>query len=186
MNYFTRNKWRVMAFVVLITLNVATLTTFWLLKEKRTDLPVTPRSGVLDFLVKELQFDSVQKQKLIQLREKHQQQMMHIRKENRELKDAFFNLLQQPDIADSAVENAAKASLVYDVQAEIFTFQHFQQIRSICSDEQKKKFDAIIKQVLRMMAPLQRGGPQGPPQRKEDGPPPPGDMRREPPPPMQE
>lgn len=186
MNYFARNKFLVMAFVVLITLNVATLTTFWLLKEKRTDLPVTPRSGVLDFLVKELQFDSVQKQKLMQLREKHQQQIMDIRKENRELKDAFFELLQQPDIADSAVEKAAQASLVYDVQAEIFTFRHFQQIRSMCSDAQKKKFDAIIKQVLRMMAPPQRGGPQRQPPRMEEGPPPPGETRRDPPPPIQE
>ena len=186
MNYFTRNKWSVMAFVVLITLNVATLTTFWLLKEKRAHIPNTPLSGVLDFLVKELQFDSVQKQRLVQLREKHQQTMMDIRKGNRELKDAFFDLLQQPDINDSTVEKAAKASLLYDERAEILTFRHFQQIRNICSEEQKKKFDAIIKQVLRMMAPPQRGGLHGPPPRgREEGQPPPGEMRRDPPSPMQ-
>ena len=170
MNYFSRNKWGVMAFMFLIALNVATLATFWLLKEKSMAPRLALGSGVSDFLVKELEFDSVQKQKLVQLRENHQQQMMNIRKGNREVKDAFFDLLKQSDIADSTVEKAAKASLMYNERAELLTFRHFQQIRNICTEGQKKKFDDIIKEVLRMMAP-------------SGGPPPPRDGREEPPPP---
>jgi len=184
MNYFTRNKWWAIAFLLLIALNIATLATFWLLKEKNAAPRFDPKQGTADFLVKELGFDSVQKQKLQQLREEHQKQMMDVRKGNREVKDAFFDLLNQPNIADSTVEREVKTSFMYDERAEVLTFRHFQHIRNLCTEEQKKKFDAIIKEVLRMMAPPppQSGGPQGPPPGMGDGQPPPGDGKRPPPP----
>lgn len=168
MSYFNRNKWWAIAFLILIALNIATLTTFWLLKEKRGS--PGPGSGlrVADFLVKELGFDSIQKQKLLQLRDEHQRKISDLRKGNREVKDAFFDLLKQPGIADSTVERVANRSFIFDEQSAVLTFRHFQQIRNLCNDEQKKKFDAVIHEVIRMMAPPQ----PGPPFRRDDGPPP--------------
>ena len=172
MNYFTKNKWWALAFLLLIILNIATLSALWLLKDKNMGRGPNPQSGAADFLVKELGFDSIQKQQLQKLREAHQQQMMEVRQGNREVKDAFFDLLKQPGIADTTVERAARKSFVYDEQSEILTFRHFQQIRNLCTEGQKKKFDAVIKEVLRMMAPP-KPGMEGPPPRRRDGPPPP-------------
>jgi protein CpxP len=182
MNYFDRNKWWAIAFILLVALNIATLSTFWLMKEKRA--PATgPRPAVTEFLVKELGLDSLQKKELEKLREEHQQKVMDIRKNNRDAKDAFFALLKQPGITDSAVDKAAQTAALYDAQLDILTFRHFRQIRNICTDAQKKKFDQVIQEVLRMIAPPP-GKPQGPPMRG-DRPPPPSDGHEPPPPPEQ-
>ncbi|MEO8173591.1 MAG: hypothetical protein ABI581_10930 [Sediminibacterium sp.] len=188
MSYFTRNKTWAIVFLLLIALNVATLATFWLVKERRPGPPPVSQSGVVNFLTSELGFDSLQKKELIKLHRLHQEQMQEIRKNNREAKDAFFDLLQQQDIPDSVVEKAAKESAKYDSETDVLTFHHFQRVRNLCNETQKKKFDEVIQQVLRMTAP-QQGRPQGPPPRRgegmHDGPPPPGDERRGPPPPQQ-
>lgn len=188
MSYFTRNKTWAIVFLLLIALNVATLATFWLVKERRPGPPPVPQSGVVDFLTKELGFDSAQKSELVKLHESHQEKMREVRKHNRDAKDAFFALLQQHDIADSVIEKAAKESAKYDSETDVLTFHHFQQVRNLCNETQKKKFDSVIQQVLRMIGPPQ-GKPQGPPpHRGEDMPdgPPPGDDRRGPPPPPQQ
>lgn len=187
MSYFNRNKWWALAFVLLVTLNVATLATFWLVREKNAPQQMGSRAGVTDFLVKELGLDSAQKQKLIQLREEHQQKIMEIRKGNREAKDALFDLLRQPDAADSAVEKAARNAAAFDAQVDLLTFRHFQQVRGLCTETQKKKFDQVIQNVLRMIAPPP-GRPQGPPPpgREGGGLPPHGDDPGHPPsPPVQ-
>ena len=190
MSYFNRNKWWAIAILLLVVMNVATLTTLWLIKDKRPGPPTDPKSGVVDFLVKELGFDSVQKQKLIVLRNEHQDKIKELRKHNRDAKDAFFALLQQADTPDSVIEKAAIASTVYDKETDILTFKHFQQIRNLCTAEQKKKFENVIEEVLRMISPPRPGKQQGPPlPRREgdrpDGPPPGDDGHRGPPPPQE-
>jgi protein CpxP len=187
MSYFNRNKWWAIAFVLLVALNVATLLTFWLIKEKRQGPPPVQQSNIVAFLTNELSFDSLQKQKLKGLLEEQQQDMREIRRNNRGAKDAFFALLKQENIPDSSIQNAAKESAKYDSQMDVLTFKHFQRIRNLCTETQKKKFDNIIQQVLHMIAPPP-GRQQGPPPNAERPPhdgPPPGDDRREPPPPPQ-
>jgi protein CpxP len=184
MSYFDRNKWWALAFVLLVALNVATLATFWIVKEKNAPPRMAHGSGVTDFLVKELGLDSAQEQKLVLLREEHQQKIMETRKGNREAKDALFALLQQSGAADSVIEKAAKNAAAFDTQLDLLTFRHFQQVRNLCTEMQKKKFDEVIQEVLRMIAPPPPGRPQGPPppRREGDGPPLPGDDHRPPPP----
>ncbi|MEO7530496.1 MAG: hypothetical protein ABIS69_03765 [Sediminibacterium sp.] len=168
MSYFNRNKWWALAFLLLIALNIATLTAFWLLRDKRPGPMPVAQSGVVEFLSKELGFDSVQKEKLIQLYVAHQEKMQQVRKNNREAKDAFFNLLQKQDTPDSIIEKAAKEAAKYDSETDVLTFHHFQQIRNLCSETQKKKFDSVIQEVLRMIAP-RPGRQQQPPPRREEG-----------------
>jgi protein CpxP len=188
MSYFNRNKWWAIAFLLLIAFNVATLIAFWLIRDRdRRPGPPMERSGVVEFLVKELGFDSVQKQKLAHLHDEHQMKMKEVRRNNREAKNAFFDLLQQHDIPDSTLQKAAKESAKYDAETDMLTFRHFQQVRELCNETQKKKFDAVIQQVLRMIAPPPPGNQPGPPPGRGEGPdgPPPGSDDRRPPPPPQ-
>jgi protein CpxP len=189
MSYFSRNRSWAIAFLLLIAFNIATLATFWLVREKQPMPGPAQREGVVDFLVKELGFDSVQKQKLVRLRDEHQQQMMNVRKDNRAAKDTFFALLQKDTVTDSELEKAAQASTIADQRADVLTFRHFQEIRKLCTPEQQKKFNDVLEQVLRMIGPPQPGHQPGPPPpRREggmhDGPPPPRDGK-EPPLPQQ-
>lgn len=183
MSYFNRIKWWGVALILLVLLNLYTLTTLWLLKDSRHRNGALPQTGVVDFLVKELGFDSTQKEQLIKLRDEHQQQMMKIRRNNRDAKNDFFSLLDQQDMTDSALAKAARASVYFDEQADILTFRHFQAIKKLCTESQKQKFDHVIQEVLHMMAPEAPGGnPQGPPPRRRPGDRPPPDGHRPPPP----
>ncbi len=191
MSYFNRNRWWVIAFIVLVLMNIATVATLWLVKDNRPQQRMGPGSGVGDFLSKELGFDSVQKKQLLQLRAEEQQQMMDIREKTRDAKDALFALLKDPSVTDSVIEKATKASSFNDQQMDLVTFHHFQKLRNLCTPAQKEKFDAIIKEVIRSMAPPPPGSHPGPPPHDGQGPPPPHDGqgppppndRREPPPP---
>lgn len=189
MNYFSRNKIWGIAFLLLVLLNIAALVTFWIMREG----PAGPRGGemkqgVVDFMVKELGFDSVQKEQLMQLRKTYQEEMREVRSRNRDAKNDFFALLPQSGISDTALENAAHAAVVYDIKTDMLTFRHFQAVRKLCNAEQQKKFDAVIQEVLRMSAPGGPGNRPGPRGamggERPEGPPPPGD-RREPPPPQE-
>ncbi len=189
MSYFNRNKWWGIAFLVLLALNIATLSAFWLLKDKRGGPPPAQRAGVVDFLVTELGLDSAQRDALKELNETHQRDMKEIRRNNREAKNSFFDLLSESNVTDSVLHLAAQNAVKYEVETDMLTFRHFQKIRQLCTDEQKEKFDQVIKQVVRMMAPPQPGNRQGPPPgreggRPENGPPPRGE-REGPPPPEQ-
>src|SRR5436853_166845 len=62
-------------------------------------------------------------------------------------------------------------------QIEKVTYDHFSQVRALCTDEQKKEFDAIIGDVTKRM-----NGRGGPPHHDRAGPPP-GDRPDGPPPP---
>jgi hypothetical protein len=90
----------------------------------------------------------------------------------RSLKDQLFNQLKGPHI--SAVDSLANAIGTLQAKLDLETFDHFSQLRAILTKEQAIKFDDVIQDVLRTMAPKQGppprdGNGQGPPLR--DGPP---------------
>jgi hypothetical protein len=82
-------------------------------------------------------------------------------------KDEFFALLQQAPASDTSIQIKSNHVAAAEQQLEIFTFRHFQKLRAICNREQQKKFDSIIKDVLRRMSPGRR--PPGPPPPGMDG-----------------
>lgn len=161
MNYLIKMKWLPIVLIALVILNIVTLTAFWVFS-RNTHKPQPSKGGAIEFLVKELRLDSVQRGQLKLLRDEHRSESQEIRKLNREAKDAFFDLLQEENVADSILDKAATQSVYYDAELVKATFRHFKKIRAICTPAQKEKFDEIIHEVLRMQA-----APQGPPPRRD-------------------
>ncbi|NCI47242.1 Spy/CpxP family protein refolding chaperone [Sediminibacterium soli] len=171
MNETRRIRLLTIAFILLVALNIATLTAFFVFKKHGP--PAAPKGGTADFLVKELALDSAQQEQLKTLIREHRQQVRDLREQNRAAKDAFFDLLKDSVISDSALAEAAAGAAAAGQQMDIFTFRHFQKVRALCNEEQKRRFDAIIHEVLHMNA-----GPAG----AAPGGPPPGDRGMMPPP----
>ena len=189
MNNFTNNRWLTVIILLLLTANIATLTILWVHHRggNREDNKLLPPPGrqVFEFLSNELKLDSTQRAAYRKLRDEHQAGQKTIQDSIGKAKDAFFALLQQSNIDDATVQAAAKKASDTQQQLEILTFRHFQKLRAICNPEQQKKFDTIIQDVLRRMAPPKnRLGP--PPGRHGEGPgrfpPPDGPPGDEPPP----
>jgi protein CpxP len=166
-----KNKFLTWAVILLLLANTATIVAFWMgRKNHGPELKGPPA----EFLIKELGLDKTQQKQFLQLVAAHREAANGLREQIRESKDKFFNLLQQPGIADSTRANEAEAVSQLTKQLDLLTFEHFKQVRALCNTDQQRKFDNIIHDVLRSM-----GGPgphpNGPPPGDHHGPPSPGE-----------
>jgi Spy/CpxP family protein refolding chaperone len=161
--------------IILVILNLGTLSFMWYIRLNSTKheimQPLPPRSGA-DFLNSELKFTKEQNEKIERLRDEHFQTVKKIKDEGRELRDLFFSNLSKNDIDSSKINEIANGIAMSEKQVELATFYHMRKIREVCDETQKKKFDEIIQDVLKMgIGP--RRGPDG------SRPPPPGYRQRD-------
>jgi len=169
------SKFLKIVIVLLLLINISTITFMWLNKPPKHD-------AVGDYFAQELQFTAKQKEQFDALKQEHRSQVEGLRAENKEKHDAYFELLKNPSVDSATVKKAASQILKIKEQEELALFYHFQKVRAICTASQQEKFDEIINEAARMMAPRPRGGegrpmPEGGrPPRGEDGPPPPPKM----------
>lgn len=154
MNPSAKNKILIWSVVLLMIVNVAVLIALILSHHK----PVDHRGTPADYLIKELGLNAEQQKRLKGLADQHHQQAETIMVKIKDARDSLFGLLQQPTISDST-KNAAADNVAKNLeQLDLLTFDHFKQVRAICTPDQQKKFDKIIQDVLRMIA---EGAPQG-------------------------
>ena len=168
MSNIKNNRWLSIITIILLIANIVTLILLWSNKKnERDDQKRPPAPGaVFEFVSKELQLDSLQREAYGKLRDEHQAGQRSIKDSIRKVKDAFFALLSQSNVADSVVQTAARKASETESQLEVLTFRHFQKVRALCNPDQQKKFDTIIQDVLRRMAP-RRGRPGQPGERGE-------------------
>lgn len=144
------------ALILLVLLNIGTLIILFL-PTRKEDRQGPPGRTAADFIIGQLHLDASQQEKFAELRMRHQDAVAVARREDRRLHDMYFNLLKndQPDKtkADSVSRLIADQRRVI----EEATFIHFEELRKLCRDDQKKLFDATIDEIARMI------GPKGPP-----------------------
>jgi hypothetical protein len=167
MKLITNNLLISVIILLLLTANIATLGYLWMHKTNAGSndlqqlMPPQPAGQVFEFVTNELQLDSTQQQTYKILREEHQKGQKPLQDSIKKAKDNFFALLQQPLLSDTLIQLLSGKIAAKEQQQEIFNFKHFQKLRAICNAAQQQKFDIIIKDVLRRMAPGRR--PQEPP-----------------------
>jgi Spy/CpxP family protein refolding chaperone len=171
MNHGAKNKLLTGLVVLLLVANAVTITMFWLGRPKH---PSPSKGSPREFLVNELKLDAKQQEQFDMLRKAHHEAADQLRDKIKNAKEAFFDLLKQQNVTDSAKQEAAKAVSVNTEALDLLTLNHFQKIRALCTSEQQKKFDEIIQQVAsRIGQPRPPGvpdnGPQGPPPAGPDG-----------------
>jgi len=171
----SKSKLLYLIIILLVVFNIGTLSFMWyreLNAPKLQDGRMPPKSGK-EFLEEELKFSKEQNEKLEKLKEEHSAKIRKIKDEQKDLKDLFFSNLSKPDIDSNKISEIASQIGMSQKQVELATFYHVRKIREICDENQKKKFDVIIQDALKMgLGP--GGGPDG---RR----PPPPDGRRPPP-----
>lgn len=140
--------------IVLLLVNIATLI-FMLTGHKRHEGHIPPpphgRAGAFEFLTQELKLDEAQIKQFDEMRKQHHENVRNVQEKSRDLHHRFFDLLATSDSA-GAVQLADSMAQIQK-QIELLTFGHFKQVRDICKPDQQKKFDAVINEALRMMAP---------------------------------
>ncbi|HLP50773.1 MAG TPA: Spy/CpxP family protein refolding chaperone [Chitinophagales bacterium] len=145
------NKTKFLYFIIaaLLLMNAGTLTVMFVGKRFK---PNGPRQ-VSEWLAKELKFNEQQHEQYKLLQDEHRRNMAPIHQYDRALHDRYFKLLQGGSTDSVLVKQLADSIAFNRAQTELATFYNFKKVRSICNAEQQQKFDEIIGDALRMMAP---------------------------------
>jgi Spy/CpxP family protein refolding chaperone len=196
MDHRTKNKVLTWLVVLLLAANAASIAMFWLGRDKTpTATTATPpqqpprqQGGTpAEFLIRELQLDSVQQVQLEVLREAHKEAAVALRNQMKDAKQLFFALTRQPGATDSEKQATAKTvSNIYE-KIDLLTLNHFTKIRVLCNARQQMQFDKILERLTEMISKAGEPPPQdgNRPPRDEQGkrPPPPKDGEQNRPPP---
>lgn len=154
---------------VLLLINIATLGFIWYttvnVKAELERHPPRPDNNN-SFLADELGLTGEQLNKFDTLKSEHHQGVQKIMGQTKELKDQLFECIKTGDDA-KAKELAGKLS-ENNKAMELLTYEHFKEVRNICNENQKIKFDRILVELVRGLEA------QSPPPM---GAPPPGDRR---------
>lgn len=152
--------------LALFLLNLGLVGWMWFSPQGRPNGPRGENPG--QFLEQELALTPQQKEEFRVLREDHHQKTKALRDSIRQMKETYFRHIGQAEVGDSALVQKSKAIAEKMAQIDKITFQHFSDVRKICSPEQQKKFDTVIDEMLRRLA----ANPERPSERP-DGPMPP-------------
>ena len=192
MNYFTKKRITTFAIVLLVIINISSITTILI----RRYHPVKhPFPGQMDdkvkattiFLKTELQFSDEQVKEFIRIQDEFLKESQALQRAIRDLKKDLHRTLIES--TDEPLENAARIAEIGNKDSELETilYQYFINVKNLCTPEQVQKFDVLVRQILFTIDPGHQP-PQdkhSPPPHIENGrpprpgapPPPPGDRR---------
>lgn len=148
--------------VLLFLLNAGMLVYLFKLRSFQQDLR---GQGAELFIIDQLKLDAQQQQAFAALRRQHHETVRHAQEEDGHLHDEYFTLLKTDHPDKAKADSVASLMAAQRSIIEKATFEHFEQLRKLCRDDQKKLFDNTIDEIARHMGPP-RGG------RPEEGPPP--------------
>ncbi|MES2702567.1 MAG: hypothetical protein V4649_08010 [Bacteroidota bacterium] len=160
---------------LLLLCNVGLIAAVWLRPAGGGPKHETPR----DYVIRNLEFTDKQVEDYDVLIAGHQHSMRRLRREAMELRQQLFSGLKGEDPGATNKDSIATLIALRQQQIETVTYDHFAQVRKICTAQQKPEFDKIIGDVIKKMNGGMHGPPPhgregergGPPQ--GDGPPPP-------------
>ena len=131
-----------------------------------------------EFIIHELNLDAKQQETYLALMKAHREDMRDADHELMKAKDAFFDLLKEDNPDSNKITTAVELIGKAEEHNNLITLQHFQKLKAICNDDQKKKLETVLKGILGRM----RNHPLPPPQNGDrhgvDGPPPGYDSNR--------
>lgn len=111
------------------------------------------------FIAKELNFDEAQMAQFDALLVPHQMQIRDISHQKRRLKDQLFEMMFQEDVPQSAMDSILVEIGRSEQERDRVVFNHFREVRKICNESQRRKFEKILVGALR------RNGPPPPPRK---------------------
>ena len=168
--------------VLLMLLNVASIGFMWW-KNMPRKFDTRQEDKASEYIIHELNLNAKQQIAYAALLKMHREQMDEANKDLMKTKDAFFDLLQEDNLDSSKVLSAVDFLGKAEGKNSLITLQHFQQLKAICNEEQKKKLYSVLKGILGRMKNHPPPHHENRPDAGEPPPPPKDGMENEPPPP---
>jgi Spy/CpxP family protein refolding chaperone len=150
--------------VALLLINVGTLGYLWLGRphEPLRHFPAPPphdgppldeRRGAAAFLHDALQLTDDQEAAYKKMREQHHAIVLGIRAQMKESKRSLYALLKSNDTASTRSEERHLMDSLASQQRHVeqITYEHFRQVRALCTPQQQYKFDEVVGEALEQM-----------------------------------
>lgn len=147
--------------VALLLVNTGTLGYLWMDRDRerhdgpphRHDGPPGPRGGAAAFLNEALRLSDAQEASYRTLRERHHATVLDIREEMRVDKRSLYALMKSTDTLNSRsdAQQWLDSLAAKQRRIEAITYDHFLEVRALCTPQQQQKFDAVIGEALEHM-----------------------------------
>ncbi|MBD3289491.1 periplasmic heavy metal sensor [candidate division KSB1 bacterium] len=168
MDIFKQNRYLIFVIILLVILNIGTLSMLWFGKSQRPahlpdrQHPENERVRLQELLQSELGFDEAQVEQYLHLRREHREKIDHLNTEIRRVKRQMFDEVlaenPQPTISDSLLNLAQEKQ----AQIEKLTFRHFLDLKKLCKPEQQDKLRLLMHELFRQPHPGGDAGHQPP------------------------
>lgn len=124
---------------------------FFLKPSPRKQRPPSKKSSLAKEIVTALDFNEEQFKQFEQLAQKHREQILVIKKQEEGLMNQYFGTL-----SDSAASNIPPTELSAEISSLLeekllITYQHFEAVRAMCSEDQLKQFDRLIEMMMKVL-----------------------------------
>lgn len=164
MSYFNTRRRMNALVVVLLVINVFSITALWLAKQGSKPGPPGPKEGEM-FLREALQLSDAQVEQLKVLREDHFREMHALRRANEKNRRNMFDEVKA--VKPDSVLLVKYAAQIGSAQAAIeeLTVSHFLAIKAMLSPEQVFEFNQTLERLLPPPPPPPGPGRRPPPRR---------------------
>lgn len=150
-----REKLLTIAVALLFVLNICTIGFLFFQRAHR------PRPLRMEKVVqKTLQLNQEQMQQFDGLRKDHHAQMRLLDEQNKQVLVSYLQLLEVDSV--NTLQKDSLEKIISDIQQAraTITLNHFQQVKALCTDEQKERFKALIPELTRVMTDQHNNSPR--------------------------
>lgn len=158
----SKNKLFILTIAILLLANIAMLLFFvWLKEPQEKEHPRQKgRNPVSELLENKIGFNKQQMSQYEQMKQLHKEKMKPLFEDIRMAKEQFYSNLNSPAISDSAINAASETIGEKQRLLDMQIFNHFRNLRNLCTAEQRPAFDTLIQGVLHKMVIAGRRGGQ--------------------------
>ena len=174
MDYFTNKRFVIWTIIILVILNLFTLSAFWFTRIFNI-LPIQPiamhefhdinRNQGDKFMEKELNLSEEQKKKFEESREKHHNQSKALHEEIYVLKEQLIDELFSTEVDSSKIKTLSEEIGMKQTELEMQNNTHILELKSICNPDQQEKLSMLFNEMLKRSRPDEHLPPLSPPRR---------------------
>jgi periplasmic protein CpxP/Spy len=162
-DYYKKYRLALIVIAVLVILNVVTMS-FILLSPIGRGL-FDGREHIQSTLEDELHFTDLQKKQFADLRAQHFAHGDSMAAIEFRTMDSLFAMLRQQSVNGNDVRHFTETLGGIATTRHAGLFEHFREVRAICTPEQQVRFDTVIVKVLQMIRDPRGPRPKDPPPR---------------------
>jgi len=165
----TGSKSKILIFIIAVLLiaNIAMLVVYKKSEDEKKAFAEKNRFGLTPFLKDQMKFSETQMKDFEQLKTKQKETLRPYFDSLKSAKTELYSLLDKPSVSDSIVSVTSGNIGKYQGEIDRKFFIYFQNVRNLCTPEQRPKFDTLFPPYWQKMINMPFGRGNRPPNQNQ-------------------